>query len=1033
MIEIIHKSSVASPKVSIIFIDWSCRESLHSLDYLADQTVSRDEYEIIFVEYYSRRTGEVSRRLENARAGGRPDPVDQWIIMGMPDDLYYHKHLMYNVGIAASRGEIVMIGDSDAMFRPTFIQSMLETFDLNGDVVLHYDEVRNTNRKYYPFNYPSFEEVIGEGVRNWRDGTTTGLLDLDDPIHLLNFGAAFCARRKDLIKIGGADEHTDYVGYVCGPYELTFRLENFGRVMIWHGSEFLYHTWHPGVNGGGNLVGPHDGKHVSTRALLAKEIGRVFPWRENRAIQRLRQTEDLSFESLVADLVDPDYLMELKLERLQENPHYTYWLTATYVDSIGDYILVSISDFYAAVPKPLWPNDFSAREIHDNHYVIKGVDEESVRRKLDAISATFNISSLVDSIGDYDLFAVSDFYVAVPKALGHIDFKDRECLKDPHFVRGENERSVRQQLEENAATFVTRPKLTTVINDSRHGLSYNLTAFGGGYYGLPQKFGALDFFSDRHILSHWAIIFARNRVDAERQIHEFLASDKAADLAALDPASLDWAGQMHDKADADALPAEIVEAIGGWNIVRFQGRFYGVPQELEPGDLAGNADLRNDSRIIKSESLDSLQATLKSWSHSKPVEFVGWLPVFRRFGDCGRHPQFIHTTQPPQGYYFRESGPNRSLNPGRTLFMLVKLVTRATGLAARAMIAGARPSQILRFLATRGLREQLALPMRPQLVFVPSVPYTLGQDNWLIEIEDTISLMFPFVHNGQTRDIGPEGNPILPILKVMLESNSCKGIITHMKSTADSIPTLFRSERLREKVTYAPMGVSPKPVYSRSRFPKTRIDLLFTNSWRQKGATFFNRGGLDVLEAFAILRKKYSHVYLTLRTTLPDLGERHRQIVYGEGVRLLDKFLARESWHRLIRQCDIYMLPSDRIHVMSMLEAMSFGTVLLTSDGWGIDEYVRHGETGIIVPGRYGKVTWMEKASGILREHYAHMHRPDKEVIDRIVEEVSALVEDPDKMYRIQTAARRSVAEEFTIDRWNNGLKTALDKAVACP
>jgi hypothetical protein len=54
-------------------------------------------------------------------------------------------------------------------------------------------------------------------------------------------------------------------------------------------------------------------------------------------------------------------------------------------------------------------------------------------------------------------------------------------------------------------------------------------------------------------------------------------------------------------------------------------------------------------------------------------------------------------------------------------------------------------------------------------------------------------------------------------------------------------------------------------------------------------------------------------------------------------------------------------------------------------------------------------------------------------VIDRIVEEVSALVEDPDKMYRIQTAARRSVAEEFTIDRWNNGLKTALDKAVACP
>ncbi len=953
--------------------------------------------------------------------------------MGMPDDLYYHKHLMYNVGIAASRGEIVMIGDSDAMFRPTFIQSMLATFDLNSDVVLHYDEVRNSNRKYYPFNYPSFEAVIGAGARNWRDGTTTGLLDLDDPIHSLNFGAAFCARRKDLIKIGGADEHADYVGHVCGPYELTFRLENFGRELIWHGSEFLYHTFHPGQSGGANLVGPHDGRHVSTRALLAKETGRVFPWRENRAIERLRQTDNLSFESLAADLVNPDYLVELELERLQENPRYTSWLTTTLLDSIGDYHLYAMADFYAAVPKPLGLVEFSAREIHDNYYVIKGADEESVRRKLNAINATFKISSLVDSVGDYDLFAVSDFYAAYPKALGPIDFGDRKCLEDPHLIRGEDEGSVRQQLKENAATFVPRPTLTTVIDDSRHGLTYDLVAFGVGYYGLPQKFGSFDFFSDRHMLSHWAIIFARSQFDAERRIREFLASDQAADLAALDPATLDWTGTGHSKGDADALPVEFVEAIGRWNILRFQGRFYGVPQGLEHWDLAGNADHRSDSRVIKSESLDSLQATLKSWLRSKPVEFAGWLPAFRQFDDRGRHRRFLHTNQPPPGYYFHESGPSGLRNAGRTLFMLTKLATRAIGLSVRAMIAGARLSHILRFLATRDLREQLTLPMRPDLVFLPSVPFTLGQDNWLIEIEDTMSLMFPFVCDGQTRSDGAEGNSMLPILKVMLESSSCKGILTHVKSTADSLPTLFHNECLREKVTYAPMGASPKPVYSRSRFPKTRIDLLFTDSWRQKGGAFFNRGGLDVLEAFAILRKKYSHVYLTLRTALPDLGERHRQIIHGEGVRLLDKFLTRESWHRLIRQSDIYMLPSDRIHVVSILEAMSFGTVLLTSDGWGINEYVRHGETGIVIPGRYGKVTWMEKTSGMLREHYALMHQPDKEVIDKIVEEVSALVEDPDKLFRIQTAARRSVAETFTIDRWNNGLKAALDKAVVCP
>ena len=35
--EIIFKNSVQSPKVSIVLLDWSCRESFHILNYLANQ------------------------------------------------------------------------------------------------------------------------------------------------------------------------------------------------------------------------------------------------------------------------------------------------------------------------------------------------------------------------------------------------------------------------------------------------------------------------------------------------------------------------------------------------------------------------------------------------------------------------------------------------------------------------------------------------------------------------------------------------------------------------------------------------------------------------------------------------------------------------------------------------------------------------------------------------------------------------------------------------------------------------------------
>ena len=40
-----------------------------------------------------------------------------------------------------------------------------------------------------------------------------------------------------------------------------------------------------------------------------------------------------------------------------------------------------------------------------------------------------------------------------------------------------------------------------------------------------------------------------------------------------------------------------------------------------------------------------------------PIEFAGWLPCFREFGNCGRHPQFAHAGAPPAGYRFVSSEP----------------------------------------------------------------------------------------------------------------------------------------------------------------------------------------------------------------------------------------------------------------------------------------------------------------------------------------------------------------------------------------
>lgn len=307
----------AKPAISIILIDWSCRESYHTLMYLNRQSAERNDYEIIWIEYYSRSSTEISRMLKEAPENSKPPAVDKWITLDMPDDVYYHKHLMYNVGIIASKGEVVSFLDSDAVVRPTFVESLIEAFEKNRDIVAHMDEARNIDRRFYPFNYPSIEEITGAGCINWRNGKTTGLSDTEDPLHARNYGACMSARKEDLVKIGGADEHTDYIGHICGPYEMTFRLRNAGKAEVWLDKEFLYHVWHPGADGSGNYLGPNDGRGMSSTALECKLTGRVEPLVENPAIKLLRASEGgVTYEPLIFQSIPDEDVKKWTVKKL---------------------------------------------------------------------------------------------------------------------------------------------------------------------------------------------------------------------------------------------------------------------------------------------------------------------------------------------------------------------------------------------------------------------------------------------------------------------------------------------------------------------------------------------------------------------------------------------------------------------------------------------------------------------------------------------------------------------------------------------
>lgn len=316
--KIAYEYSFSKPiEVSIVLLDWSVRESYHTLDYLNNQTVPREIYEVIWIEYYEKKPKDVEDKIKKYIDVGKPPVLNKWIIMNISRKIYYHKHLMYNIGIIISRGKIICFCDSDAVYRPTFVRSIISEFEKDKNIVLHLDEVRNINKKFYPFNYPTIEEIISSDCVNLIDGRPAGLIDKSDPLHIPNYGACMCALRDDLIAIGGADEDIDYLGHVCGPYDMTFRLVNFGKKEIWHQNEFLYHTWHPGQAGYVDYLGPHDGLRMSTLALESLKSGRVFPLVESHVIKALRTKDDIvSLDSLLSQSLQWEVIENWREEKI---------------------------------------------------------------------------------------------------------------------------------------------------------------------------------------------------------------------------------------------------------------------------------------------------------------------------------------------------------------------------------------------------------------------------------------------------------------------------------------------------------------------------------------------------------------------------------------------------------------------------------------------------------------------------------------------------------------------------------------------
>lgn len=424
-------------------------------------------------------------------------------------------------------------------------------------------------------------------------------------------------------------------------------------------------------------------------------------------------------------------------------------------------------------------------------------------------------------------------------------------------------------------------------------------------------------------------------------------------------------------------------------------------------------------------------------SSQQRIEYSGWLPAFATFGDCGTHPQFDHIDRPPQGYEFAKpddewvrSATKLSLfnAPQKALKMLLAGIA-GIKLGLRCLSSGASPPAVLRFLRDRHFRSQALLPIRRVPQFVSSIPFTYSRHPWIIEIEDITTLFFPYVINGHSEQVRVTDSPYFPIIRTLLKSDNCRAIVTHMASTAEGVKKVFRCPEITAKTFHVPMGIACPPMFQ-THEDEQDVRMLFTNSWHQNPGSFYVRGGLEVLETFQTLNERFDRLELILRTKLPDdLPEKYKRLVRQSNVKLIDTFLPVDEFNRLKASCHFYLLPAARIHIMSVLQAMSFGQIPVVSNGWGMEEYVKDRVNGIVVTGRE-EVSWIDPASGVLRENYTAMHSLDPSIVDRMVAALTELLNDHPLRMRIAANARQAIEQDYNLDNWNRGLKSVFDRVL---
>lgn len=260
-----------------------------------------------------------------------------------------------------------------------------------------------------------------------------------------------------------------------------------------------------------------------------------------------------------------------------------------------------------------------------------------------------------------------------------------------------------------------------------------------------------------------------------------------------------------------------------------------------------------------------------------------------------------------------------------------------------------------------------------------------------------------------------------------LASADCKKIVVWSDPCRRSLDLNLDSSSFAHKVVKVPVAVPPKKDLAEKQGADT-VTLFFSNSANVM-SNFRVKGGVEVLESFAILSDAYPCLRLVVRSDLPlDVKKRYEGM---KNVRFIEETPTREQLDREYRSADILLAPGYMMAVFSVLDGMSYGLPVVATEIACAGEYAEHGKTGLMIPDSRKSPGYDEgfllPSQPALR---ARVTAVDPVVVQNLVKAVSVLVDNPEKRRQMGMAGRWEVEHgRFSFQTRNARLKAVLDEA----